>query len=74
MLPFVTQCQPLVSTIKEALMAKWNLIQNQPLLKNHLLIPTGKENHGKEPACWSQNIKVQHTVSRRSPLAVFHQK
>ena len=51
MLPFVTQCQPLVSTIKEALMAKWNLIQNQPLLKNHLLIPTGKENHGKEPAC-----------------------
>ena len=51
MLPFMTQCQPLVSTIKEALMAKWNLIQNHPLLKNHLLIPTRKENHGKEPAC-----------------------
>ena len=30
-LPFVTQYQPLVSIIKEALMKKWNLIQNQPL-------------------------------------------
>ena len=42
---------PLVSTIKEALMEKWNLIQNQPLLKNHPLFPTRKENHGKEHAC-----------------------
>ena len=32
MLPFVTQYQPLVSTVKESLMEKWNLIQNQPLL------------------------------------------
>ena len=32
MLPFATQYQPLVSTIKEALMEKWDLIQNQPLL------------------------------------------
>ena len=31
-LPFATQYQPLVSTVKEALMEKWNLIQNQPLL------------------------------------------
>ena len=30
-LPFVAQYQPLVSIIKEALMKKWNLIQNQPL-------------------------------------------
>ena len=30
-LPFVVQNQPLVSIIKEALMKKWNLIQNQPL-------------------------------------------
>ena len=30
-LPFVTQYKPLVSIIKEALMKKWNLIQNQPL-------------------------------------------
>ena len=28
-LPFVTQYQPSVSTIKEAWMKKWNLIQNQ---------------------------------------------
>ena len=51
MLPSVTQYQPLVSTMKEALMEKWNLIQNQPLLKNHPLFPTRKENHGKEHAC-----------------------
>ena len=31
-MPFVTQYQPLVSTVKEAFMEKWNLIQNQPLL------------------------------------------
>ena len=32
MLLFVTQYQPLLSTVKEALMEKWNLIQNEPLL------------------------------------------
>ena len=31
-LAFVAQCQPSVSTLKEVLMKKWNLIQNQPLL------------------------------------------
>ena len=30
-LPFVVQYQPLVSIIKEALMKRWNLIQNEPL-------------------------------------------
>ena len=28
----MTHCQPSVSTLKEVLMKKWNLIQNQPLL------------------------------------------
>ena len=32
-LPFVTQYQPSVSTLKEVSMKKWNLIQNQPLLR-----------------------------------------
>ena len=32
-LPFVTQYQPSVSILKEVLMEKWNLIQNQPLLR-----------------------------------------
>ena len=32
-LPFVKQYQPSVSTLKEVLMKKWNLIQNQPLLR-----------------------------------------
>ena len=30
---FVTQYQPSVSTLKEVLMKNWNLIQNQPLLR-----------------------------------------
>ena len=65
MLSFVTQYHPLVSTLKEALMEKRNLLQN-------LLFPTRKENHGKD-------VKDQHTVSpvqkySLSPLAVFHQK
>ena len=52
MLPVVTQCQPLVSPIKEALMEKWNLIKKNnhdvaKFLKNHPLFPTRKENHGK---------------------------
>ena len=46
-LPFVTQYQPSVSTLKEVLMKKWNLIQNQPLprqiLKNHLSFPTKRK-------------------------------
>ena len=32
-LPFVTQYQPSVSTLKEVLMRNWNLLQNQPLLR-----------------------------------------
>ena len=31
--PFVTEYQPSVSTLKEVLMKKWNLIQNQLLLR-----------------------------------------
>ena len=38
-LPFVAQYQPLVSLIKEALMKKWNLIQNQPLPCQNLKEP-----------------------------------
>ena len=32
-LPFVTQYQPSVSTLKEVLMKNWNLIQKHPLLR-----------------------------------------
>ena len=32
-LPFVTKYKPSVSTLKEVLMKKWNLVQNQPLLR-----------------------------------------
>ena len=48
-LPFVTQYKPLVSIIKEALMKKCNLIQNQPLpcqsFKEPLNPRTYKQNH-----------------------------
>lgn len=32
-LPFVTQYQPSVSNLREALLTKWHLIQNQSLLR-----------------------------------------
>ena len=32
-LPFVTQFQPSVPNLKQILMSKWDLITNQPLLK-----------------------------------------
>ena len=44
-------------------------------LKNHPLFPTRKENpqtSGKEHACYSQNIKGQHTVSRQYRCAACH--
>ena len=43
-LPFVTQYQPSVSTLKEVLMKNWNLMQNQPLLRQIFKEPRRKEN------------------------------
>ena len=43
-LPFMTQYQPSVSTLKEVLMKKWNLTQNQPLLRQIFKEPKRKEN------------------------------
>ena len=37
--PFVTQYQPSVSTLKEVSMKKWNLTQNQPLLRQSFKEP-----------------------------------
>ena len=47
-LPFVTQYQPALPNLKNILMGKWHLIQNQPYLRNifkavsytHLTLPT----------------------------------
>ena len=50
MLSFVTQYQPL-STIKEKVESSYKTIHYfATFLENHLLFPTRKENHGKEPA------------------------
>ena len=76
MLPFVTQYQPLVSTVKEALMEKWNLIQNQPLLcqifKEPPIIFYKKGVSWQRTCLLRQNIKGQHTVSRRYRCAACH--
>ena len=62
MLPFMTQYQPLVSTVKEALMEKWNLTQNQPLLcyffKEPPLISYKK---GKPPNQWQRTCLLELT-------------
>ena len=47
-LPFVTQYQPLVSTLKEKVDSSYKINHYFAILKNHLLLPTRKENHGKE--------------------------
>ena len=39
-LPFVTQYRPSVSNLKQALLKKWHLIQNQPLLRQIFKEPT----------------------------------
>ena len=51
MLPFVTQYQPLVSTIKEKVESSYKTNHYfAKFLKNHLLFPTRMENPGLEPA------------------------
>ena len=39
-LPFLTQYRPSVSNLKQALLKKWHLIQNQPLLRQIFKEPT----------------------------------
>ena len=61
----MTQYQALLSTIKEDLMKKWNLIQNQSLLcqtlKQPPIISYNKGNHIKGHASESQNISLVNT-------------
>ena len=52
-LPFVTQYKPLVSIIKEALMKKCNLIQNQPL-------PCQSFKEPLNPRTYTQNYTPHH--------------
>ena len=70
-MPFVTQYQPSVSTLKEVVMEKWNLIQNQPLLRQFFKEPlslTSYKTERKIPkrhARQSKIIKGLHKVSHR---------
>ena len=52
-LPFVTQYKPLVSIIKEALMKKCNLIQNQPQPRQSFKEPFN-------PRTYTQNHAPHH--------------
>ena len=56
-LPFVTQYKPLVSIIKEALMKKCNLIQNQPL-------PCQSFKEPLNPRTYTQNHIPRHGTRR----------
>jgi len=59
-LPFVTTFHPAVPNLKNILMSKWHLIQNQPLLgeiyKEAPLISYKKGN-----SLWDINYKVKET-------------
>ena len=69
------QYKPLVSTVKETLMEKWNHA-NKPLLcqifKEPPILSYNKGSSLKGHARQSQNIKGQHTVSRRYRCAACH--
>ena len=75
-LPFMTQYQPSVSTLKEVLMKNWNLIQNQPLLrqifKEPPIISYKKGKSLKDMLVRPKNIKGLHKVSRRYRGAACH--
>ena len=60
-LPSVTQYQPSVSNLKEALLPKWYLIRNQPLLrqifKEPPIVSCQKRKFLKRSACETKTIK-----------------
>ena len=64
-MPFMTQYQPSVSTIKEVLMEKWNLIQNQPLLRQIFKEPPSiSYNKGKSLKVMLVRAKLYKVYSR----------
>ena len=76
-LPFVTQYQPSVSTIKEAWMKKWNLIQNQLLnfnkfLKSHQSFPYKKGKSLKDMLVRTKKKKVNRGFHARYRCAACH--
>ena len=79
-LPFVTQYQPSVSTIKEAWMKKWNLNKTNynfnKFLKNHQSFPYNKGKSLKEMLARAPPKKVNRGFHacidvRPAPLCIF---
>ena len=71
-MPFATQYNPSVPTVKNILMSKWHLIQNQPLLREIYREPPfisyrkGKYRKGKS----LQDILVNYLYATRTRKAV----
>ena len=71
-LPFVTQYKPLVSIIKEALMKKCNLIQNQPLPCQSFKEPLNPGRRRKiiSPAMVQEEGRWNPSVADPNPLQI----
>ena len=51
-LPFVTEYRPSVPYLKNILMSKWHLIENQPLLTQHEILNLRTRNDYVKKAYW----------------------
>jgi len=73
-LPFVTQYRPSVSNLKQALLTKWHLIQNQPLLrqifKEPSIISYKKGKSIRDLLVRAKLKKVLHMFSHRKGISV----
>lgn len=73
-LPFVTQYRPSVSNLKQALLTKWHLIQNKPLLreifKETPIISHKKGKSLRDLLVRAKLKKVLHMFSHRKGISV----
>ena len=58
-LPFVTEYQPSVLNLKNILMSKWHLIENQPLLREIYCIKTLPCFHIEKGGLWKTYLLEQ---------------
>ena len=69
-LPFVTTYHPAVNDLRQTLMEKWSLIQNQPLLKTIYFKPptiSYKRGNSLKDTLVRSKIKLQGYHARRPP-------
>ena len=70
---FVTQYNPSVPNLKNILMNKWHLIENQPLLREIYREPPliQKKKISKRHICQSQTLKVKDPLHHETAGVVF---